>query len=187
MKIIGFSGPPRSGKDTLAKYLAARLVTTLGLRTEIISLSLPMRLTVFAMLGLPYNPEIYEASKDNLIALPEGRKTTIRQEMIALSEQHAKPRLGQDCWARALERRIEPSKDVVLIPDMGFKVEHDFFMDTFGSQNCYWVHVYRDGKDFSNDSRGYVGEGSPIHNNGDPDDEARRIYSRLLNQKKWFR
>ncbi len=186
MKIVGFSGPPRSGKDTLAKGLAWCLRHR-GLQTEIISLSLPMRLTVFSMLGIDYSPETYEASKDNPIALPDGRVTTIRQEMIALSEQHAKPRLGQDCWARALERRIDRPKDVVLIPDMGFPVEHDFFMEAFGSQNCYWVHVYRDGKDFSNDSRGYVGEGHPIYNNGDPDDEARRILGRLLNQMKWFR
>lgn len=183
MKIIGFSGPPRSGKDTLATGLT-HILRGRGLRAEMSSLSLPMRKTVFAMLGLDYSPQYYETHKDTSIALPDGRETTIRAEMIALSENHVKPRLGHDCWAAALDRRIKPL-DVLLIPDMGFDAEHYYFMSRYGPQNCFWVHVYRDGTDFSNDSRSYVGNGSVIYNNGDPDTEAQRIFGRLVNQKGW--
>lgn len=181
LRLVGFSGPPRSGKDTLAGMLADHLRHR-GVPAEVHALSLPMRLSVYGLLGLTYTPEHYEAHKDNPIRVEGDRQTTIRQEMIALSEHHVKPRLGHGWWGRALLNRVTIPAGVIVVSDMGFPSEHDVFEE---SMECAWFHVHRDGHDFSNDSRGYVGKGSRLYNNGEPGTEALRALGRLLNQHGW--
>ena len=182
--LVGLSGPPRSGKDTLGS-LVADVLREKGVEVEVHALSLPMRLAVYGMLGLDYTVEHYEANKDRPIQVEGDRVTTIRQEMIALSEHHVKPRLGHGWWARALLNRTRLSSGVIIVTDMGFPAEHDVFAETFGKSHCAWIHVHREGHDFSQDSRSYIGKGCHIHNDGDAMTEARRIYGRLVNQYHW--
>lgn len=49
--LVGLSGPPRSGKDTLGN-LVAGMLREKGVEVEVHALSLPMRLAVYGMLGL---------------------------------------------------------------------------------------------------------------------------------------
>lgn len=183
--LVGLSGPPRSGKDTLGNLLAD-VLREKGIGVEVHALSLPMRLAVYGMLGLDYSPEHYEANKDTPFAVADGsRTTTIRHEMIALSEHHVKPRLGHGWWAKALLNRTVLQTGIIIVTDMGFPAEHDVFRDTFGPSHCAWIHVHREGHDFSQDSRSYVGKGCRVYNDGDPMVEARRIYGRLVNQYHW--
>lgn len=182
--LIGLSGPPRSGKDTLGN-LVAGILREKGVEVEVHALSLPMRLAVYGMLGLEYSVEHYEANKDREIPLGGGKVTSIRQEMISLSEHHVKPRLGHGWWGNALINRTRLGTGVIIVTDMGFPAEHDVFVDLLGKSHCAWIHVHREGCDFSKDSRSYVGKGCHIHNDGDPMTEARRIYGRLVNQYHW--
>jgi hypothetical protein len=183
--LVGFSGPPRSGKDTLGG-LVADILREKGITVEVHALSLPMRLAVYGLLGLEYSVEHYEKEKDREFATQDGRRTTIRKEMISLSEDHVKPRLGHGWWAYALLNRTRLRNGVIIVTDMGFDAEHDVFSnEIFGSAHCAWIHLHREGTDFSNDSRSYVGKGCHIHNDDDPMTEARRIYGRLVNQYHW--
>lgn len=178
--LVGLSGPPRSGKDTLGGLLAG-VLRERGVEVEVHALSLPMRLAIYGALGYEYSVEHYEANKDRVIA----NDTTIRKEMISLSEDHIKPRLGHGWWANAMLNRTRLPAGVIIVTDMGFVAEHDVFAKQFGPSHCAWIHVHRDGHDFSGDSRSYIGKGCHIHNDGDPMTEARRIYGRLVNQYHW--
>lgn len=179
VKLVGFSGPPRSGKDTLGNLLADMIRDDNQFaRVEVHALSLPMRLAVYGMLGLTYTVEHYEANKDYEFDVPgEMRFTTIRQEMIALSEKHVKPRLGHGWWGRALLNRVTPGTEIIIVTDMGFDAEHDVFM---GEADCEWIHLERKGCDFSKDSRNYVGKPTlKVENNGDPELSAFHIHAAL--------
>jgi len=183
MYLVGISGPPRSGKDTLAQLVRRHFVNA-KVRTQVHSLSLPMRLAVYGMLGLEYSPEHYEANKDYEFDLPgEQRFTTIRREMISLSEDHVKPRLGHGWWGRALCNRVTPGTQLVIVPDMGFDSEREVFDTTL--TDCLWIHLQRDGKDFSGDSRSYVGNGPRVRNNRSPEVAADRIITHIQ-EKGWF-
>ena len=184
--LVGLSGPPRSGKDTLGNLLAG-ILRDRGVTVEVHALSLPMRLAVYGALGLEYSVEHYEREKDRPFATGTGgNSTTIRKEMISLSEDHIKPRLGHGWWAYAMLNRTKLGNGVIIVTDMGFDAEHDVFSnEIFGSSHCAWIHLHREGCDFSQDSRGYVGKGCHIHNDDDPMTEARRIYGRLVNQYHW--
>lgn len=190
--LIGLSGPPRSGKDSvgvaLAKIIRERHPVTVCSR----ALSMPMRKTIYAMIGKEYTLEHYETSKDIPMGELDGR--TIRQAMIQLSEEWVKPTYGQGFWGHALLNTLpmEGGTRVVIVTDMGFEAEVDVFVEAFGAENCLWPQITRPGCDFSTDSRSYVGrpeQRTAIINEGESLDQvttaAGRIYGRMLNQFGW--
>lgn len=154
--LIGISGPPRAGKDTLGQAIAAQLAARTGKQPALVALSMPMRQAVYAMLGIPYDPGHYEREKDIHRAAFGGG--TIREAMIALSEEHVIPRYGDDFWAQAgIEMGEATGADVMVVTDMGFGREVDVMERYFGFNRCMWPQLKRPGHDFSRDSRGYVG------------------------------
>ena len=178
--LVGISGPPRSGKDTLAK-LVQKHFNNHKTPTQVLSLSLPMRLSVYALMGLEYSEEHYEREKDRPFTNSRGEVTTIRKEMISLSEDHVKPRLGHGWWGFNLLNRVGEHTRLVVVPDMGFDSEREVFDANF--TDTLWIHLYRDDKDFSSDSRSYVGDGYKVFNNRTPEMAADRIVGRIDNAR----
>lgn len=184
--LVGFSGPPHSGKDTVGAALAAYLEDRHGFQPQVLALSMPMRHTVFAMLGMDYNQGYYDRHKDTPQDVLGGQ--TIRQAMIALSEEHVKRRYGGGFWGNALlKRRWISDPKVTIVTDVGFGAERDVFIKHFGFENCIWPQLHRDGCDFSKDSRSYVGAPAMsvrVDNNGTVD-EAVAIVSMFMTFKGW--
>lgn len=185
-KLIGFSGPPRSGKDSIATATAL-ILTDMGKSVQLLACSTPMREVVYALLGVPYTMEHYELHKDDPQEMFGG--ASIRQEMIRLSEDHIKPRLGPDFWARSLLGRVyDPAPDVLIVTDCGFDSEPETFTKRFGFDNVVYAQIVRPGCDFSSDSRSYVGtpgRSTSIINDNDIETAARRLYGRLTNIFGW--
>lgn len=185
---LGFSGPPRSGKDSIARHLAAMIEDRHGVQPQLLACSTPMREVVYAMLGTEYSETHYEKHKD----IPQetlGGKS-IRQAMIALSEEHVKPTYGHAFWGKSLlGRRWDPAPKVLFVTDCGFPSEGDVFETEFGRDQCVWAQIIRKDCDFSNDSRHYVGKpgrSTAIINDGSVEDAAEKLYNRLLHQFEWY-
>lgn len=156
MYCIGFNGPPRSGKDSSAKEIEYRFEQTV-ISTWTRSLSLPMRLVGFAMLGRPYSVEEYEEVKDQPHDVFNGQ--TFRRFMIRYSEEFIKPAYGQEAWAKSLLSGLGTGihlPGLCLIPDIGFQPETDCLVDAFGEDRFLLIHLYRKGYEWGTDSRGYV-------------------------------
>ncbi len=166
--LLGIGGPPRVGKDTLGAALHTHLEDRFGVVAQIMQQSLPMRHMVFTLMGLDYSLVMYEREKD--VPQPALAGRTIREAMIALSEQHVKPLYGKGQWARAaLNRRWVSNPKVMIVTDMGFEEEVDVFEEHFGRDNCLWPQLERPGHSFALDSRSYVGHPSnviPLDNPG---------------------
>ena len=160
MYIIGFNGPPRSGKDTIALALSQQLAQT----SHIESLSMPMRLAGFGMLGRNYSTEEYQRIKDQEIEGFGG--LTFREWMIGFSEEFMKLKFGKDIWGKILRARIEIAghPEVLLIPDIGFIEETQVLIDWVGVENFLLVRLSREGYDWGNDSRRYVNHPDPLVN-----------------------
>lgn len=190
MYIIGLSGPPRSGKDSIASYLAAHIEDVRGVQPQILSLSLPMRQAAFTLAGLIYEPMEYERIKDEVGPV---LGVSIRTAMIQLSEEFVKPKFGHDFWARSLVGHLwNPVPPILIVPDMGFDAERLFFESMVGVENCVWAQVRRPDHDFSKDFRSYIGEGARVtilDNDREGMDSvlecACRLYGRLVNKFKW--
>jgi hypothetical protein len=193
--VIGFNGPPKSGKDTIASALAD--IMNHGPHKPkhpiiINSLARPMRAVAMELCGFPDTSKNYQTQKDQKQDLlshhygmprQEGweiHHDTIREFMIWLSEEVIKPRYGQDFWARTQQTNLSgiwEFQPLILVPDVGFKAEVEFY-----ERNTTYYHVFLSRADceWGNDSRRYVqpSKSTPhfiTENNDTPEEVAWRI------------
>jgi hypothetical protein len=189
--VLGFNGPPRAGKDTAMNLFADHVDRSRWINAPIIErpLAMPMRKMAFAALGLDYSFDRYETLKD--LPCPALAGQTIRQFMIALSEEFMKQKFGKEIWCRLwLESIPKNFNGIVLVPDVGFQVEANFMLNHFGYEDVVIVQVGREGKTFEGDSRENVSADQKftLTNNGTIDDmrvEIARLAGRLTNKYRW--
>lgn len=180
--VIGFNGPPRSGKDSIADALRDIVYRRCDIATHRAALSMPMRYVVYDLIGEIYTTKHYEDFKD--VPNPLFKGETIRQAIIRLSEEFVKPTYGVDYWARYLhhQNRLWWGKVpcLMVISDIGFQEECDYFREHSYFKN---VHVHRNGIDWKNDSRTYVDGDAYLHcsNNETIEFAAERIFDQLVN------
>jgi hypothetical protein len=202
MYIIGFNGPPYSGKDTLANMVAHLAATQQDpVRTESIkfeSLSMPLRSIAYAMVGR----EWMQGVPDDLNGYSEFKQTrfklghhtvTGRQLMIDVSESFLKKLYGIEIMADLLRERTKNFDGLLLVRDCGFQVEVNPLIRWVGSANFLVARVHRPGHTFDGDSRENVYHPDPIYNLdienreslGKLKVEAKRIFSYARDELGW--
>jgi hypothetical protein len=159
--VVLCNGPPRSGKDEIAKALRK-------LQFQQDRFSAPLKAMIPAMLGVTH--EELEVCKDEPHPAIAGG-LTYRQLQISLSETWFKPNFGDDIFGVLLADRIARKRacDVnrmcslptrFVIPDSGFLPELAGLVDMLSGHRLtarlLVIHTSRPGCDFSIDSRGYL-------------------------------
>lgn len=195
MYVVLFNGPPRSGKDTLARMVADHFTSQHVDAPRIEHLAEPLRRIAYQMCDMTYGAPgalDYELFKTTWFA---QFNRTGRQLLIDVSESFLKPQYGREIMANLLfERTVGIAEKVLLIPDSGFQAETNRLCSLYSGENVYVVNVMRNGCDFSNDSREWVSHPKAsrlqmqVNNNGSLHDlatEAGRIYGRLVNLLGW--
>jgi hypothetical protein len=136
-------------------------------------MALPLKEACHKMLGLEGTLEELEPLKELPIkflvskdfdyypsptkVVDENGVMTLRQFYIHVSENFMKPMFGQFIFGDlAVENINNTSKSIVTVSDSGFANEAMPIINAFGAENVYLVRVYRDGKEFKGDSRGYI-------------------------------
>jgi hypothetical protein len=159
--IIGFNGPPRSGKDTIASALSA-LLDSEGINSlpvHKLALAATMRDGAAAILGMNLSDRQYSEIKDKPLEVLGGK--SFRDFMIAMSEVFVKGIYGKDFWSRLMFSRNKSwwngKPSILIVTDIGFSEEVKFFCEN--SRLYLNVRVDRRGCDFSKDSRGYCAAG----------------------------
>jgi hypothetical protein len=200
-KVFLINGPPNSGKD-LTAVIARNFIdgkwtktATRPIASKIMKFADPLKNAAHALYGIPYGCEYYEKEFGNdwkNTPQVEFYGATPRSEYIALSEEYAKRRHGEEVFGRVLARRIalEKQANVFLIPDSGFYLEAVPVIALVGLNNVIVVELTRAGCDFSSDSRSYVGdklrEQFPklkvirIPNSGDRDDLRLLVHGTMM-------
>lgn len=167
LKILLLNGPPRSGKDTLGNMLRERNLASGENRVILEKFAEPIKRHFAAAWCVSL--EWIEANKDR--PFMEGSTTTVRQMLIAYSENYLKPLLGKNIFGRLLCARIgadqsgilasiyaktNTSDDVVVITDSGFSEEAREVIKA--GYSVYLIRLHRKGCDFAGDSRSYLGD-----------------------------
>lgn len=196
MYIVGFNGPPYSGKDTLASFVSdtieARVEVAPVIRQE--SLSLPLRSISYAMIGSHYGPDTDTYDEFKKTFFPQFQRTG-RELMIDSSESFLKRLYGKQIMAKMLieRNRDMPDNGVLLVRDSGFQCEVDPLMDAVGMDRLAIVRIHRYGHDFSADSREWVEHPNPlfnldIENDGgllDLGNKATKVFEWLRGRLEW--
>jgi hypothetical protein len=168
-KVFLINGPPNSGKDTAA-VICSNFVNGKFSKTQLpmlrpvhMKFASPLKAAAHALYGIPMSCEYYEKEfgnewKDEPQVEFYGQ--TPRSEYIALSEEYAKKRHGQEVFGKVAARRIalEKQANVFLFSDSGFALEAIPIIKLVGVKNVHIIELTRSGCDFSSDSRGYIGK-----------------------------
>lgn len=175
LRIVLLNGPPGSGKDTLAdafinKYRVLGIIAKgdPSFVVEKAKFAAPIKRAQAAFFDM-YEDDL-DIEKDNPI-LPGQVKP--RRGLINLSEIWAKPLFGVDVFGQILAKEIRNGMEhspptaytrLVIVSDGGFVPEAQVLINEFGD-SVHVVKLYRQGTDFSSDSRQYLPEGTvPLTN-----------------------
>lgn len=160
VKITLLNGPPRAGKDTLAKLLCDQAAGDM-----ILSFADPLKVATHAALGLfgttgkPLPANAFESVKDDT-NVQGFHGVSPRQAYIQMSEGFSKPLWGPAYFGERfadLVRALRPGVEHhVIVPDCGFVAEAEAIVDRFGAERVRLFQIHRDGCDFSKDSRSFV-------------------------------
>lgn len=161
MNIILFNGPPGCGKDTAAFSIYRHRFDFPGtIRFD--RMSMPNKRAFAATFGGTVNQFginlKWEERKDGMSHLLNGK--SYRQWQIDFSESFMKPLYGEAIFGRLFvhrhQHRMEDDYYTVLVPDCGFQIEADKLRADLPFARLLLVKIYREGCDFSKDSRGYI-------------------------------
>ena len=173
--LILISGPPRSGKDTLAKWLSNTVDYKLMKFAE------PIERALRGFFGLDYHEfaKRREDLKDDPWPLLQGK--SFRQCMQSFSEDWAK-QYGQDIFGRLAAYRVRRDKDEgfnkFVFSDCGFTAEIVPVLRHFLTEEVVLVRLFREGCSYDGDTRSYPNlamlpadlDVRDYHNNGTEDD-----------------
>ena len=159
-KLIAFNGPPGTGKDTAVditfKYL--RKHNFFGKK---FSIAEPIKKAVHNFYGIKYRPATIEAIKDK--PLEELCYSTLREEYIVFAEMFVKAMHGLNYFGnmavermKTIEKKTPVEDRIYLVSDAGFDEEIKPIVEYLGEENCLFYKLVRQGKDWKNDSRGYL-------------------------------
>lgn len=182
--IILLNGPPGSGKDEIANYLAENHGF---IHRKMADPIVSCMSNLFEFFNDPVDDEHgYENFKRTVVGKDnDGNDVTGREFMIRFSEGFVKPILGDDIWIKKmLGHLFDPCGNNfyhpgVVISDVGFQNEVDAIRDAYPNITELWA-VEKDGCTFNGDSRKSLDcPNRVITNNGSLDDLFRTIESTM--------
>lgn len=150
-KIFLFNGPPSSGKDHAAKWMASNYK---GCKLDKFARILKER--THALYGFPERSmDYYEHCKDE--PNEDFFGITPRQAYINVSETYFKIHHGNRIFGEILAKELDSYDwDIVAISDSGFEAEAQVLIEKYGAENIILVRIHREGYGFSDDSRSYI-------------------------------
>lgn len=165
---VALNGPPKCGKSTIQW----ELIRMFNEHCKCIgdSFAAPMKHFIAVALGEKYK----DLPKDSPLDILAGYSP--REFLIALSQEHLKPRYGIDFFGRLLAHRAlrySPPPDLVVVDDCGFIEE----LNAIPSHVL--VHIIRPHTGFEGDSRSYLADPHYILHNDATLDEL-WIHTRTL-------
>ncbi len=182
MKILLINGPPKSGKDTLARMLENALMEDTSMPIcHFERFSMPIKRAFAGTMGIGIDnygnvKGDWEDIKDQPHPLLIGK--SYRQWQIDFSESFMKPLYGLDVFGRLFCARLSiyegewdrkyQLEPVIVVPDSGFQIEIDSIKKYLPSASYKLIRLHRPGTNFNKDSRSYLDDPSAIdiHNNG---------------------
>lgn len=151
-RVIILNGPPRSGKDTLAKHLTTMF--SHFHHKEFKSQLYKLLQVIYSLTDGQLQSIIKdEDNKENPNELLDGK--SLRQALIYISESIIKPNYGKNYFGKSASKNLVLN-EVNVFSDGGFIDEVLELTKVVDKEDITIVRIHRDGCDFSKDSRRYL-------------------------------
>lgn len=178
MRILLLNGPPRCGKDTVSRILKSRNASFV--HEEKFASPMKRVVPLVYSVTLDHWKQHLDTAANKDLPCSEFFGRSPRQAQIDFSESYLKPIHGKDIFGKLLVRRLHMicggKFDCAIISDSGFLPEAEKVIEEFGAENVQLWRIYREGCDYSGDSRNYINlddfgvQTYEIENNGSMDD-----------------
>jgi hypothetical protein len=157
VRIAFLNGPPRAGKDTLARRATSHDEPGVyDLSHQ--KIAFPLKAFAQRAHNLPFLDEAWlDHHKDAPMAELEGRSP--RQILISLAQNYFKPTFGKDYFGRKAVEMLKATANSVVgvcYSDSGFDEELRPVIAWAGIENTLIVRLHRPGYDFAGDSRRWL-------------------------------
>lgn len=198
-KFLLLNGPPHCGKDTVTSELVQYI------QFQHIKFAGPMKRALAALLDIPESAienykDIQSVVLQHTGTTTKEHRDTLRQYLIAMSEDFLKPRYGNDFFGRVFWQHAKNSAlPLIVASDCGFVEEVERVVSNAGKRNCILVRIHRSGCTFDGDSRSYMPDGLcdtwDINNDGTIYDFTMKVLRlvtremgfKLLKEPEWIR
>lgn len=149
-KVFIFNGPPNSGKD----FICSKLKSDYGFRhLEFKAQLFEDTCNYFSVSRHWFDKGYTRETKEISERLLGGRSR--RDALIYVSENIMKKKYGEDYYGLKLAQVVNSIEDNICISDGGFSDEMGKLLEIV-DKKVFLLRVYREGCDFSKDSRSYV-------------------------------
>lgn len=198
-KFLLLNGPPKSGKDAIVQQLREYITF------HHLKFAMPMKAAIAAMFDIPMGQlENFKDVPSHLLqhrdTTLKERRDTMRELLIAFSEDFLKPKYGDDFLGRVFWQHAKQSAcNLIIATDIGFEAETERVISNAGAHNCRLIRLHRDGTSFDGDSRSYIRDGLcttyDVPNNGTLYEATMRVLYlakrefdlKLLKEPEWIK
>ena len=160
--IVAFNGPPRVGKDHMARHVANCLRDVRDCHMRVDRMSMPLKRAIGGIYSFFVDTDGNSYADKTKDMKGVFSAYSLREDYIALSH-YMKERYGPDIFGRLFLRRIEQAKAIIgpydrrpiifLVPDAGFAEE---WVPVAAEYPVQLIRLSRAGCDFSFDSRSVI-------------------------------
>lgn len=163
-KLILLNGPPGCGKDTGANAICAYVSKHAQyLAPRHFKFAEPLKKAAHALVDAFVSWDHFDRPEwAKLKDVPSGEFFGLspRELYIKLSEGFAKPVFEKDFFGFVMRKRLGKAQGcmVAVISDAGFVEEVENLVKFVGADRVLILEIHANGKDFSGDSRGYIGD-----------------------------
>lgn len=163
-KIIYFNGPPQVGKSYGADAMRSFVqINAPYLQPRHLDQAEPLKKAAHALFDAFHSWDYYD-TREGAPLKSQGCGDFLgmspREAYISMSEEYLKPKFGDAALGFLLRKRVVRynGTQFFVVSNCGFVPELEPIIDLFGQRNVMILEVHSAGRDFSNDSRGYVGD-----------------------------
>lgn len=151
--VIILNGPPGSGKDTLADHMVENYRSC----TAHMRFKTALNRIVCAIYGITDKMLESIAATEKEVPSEIFKGLSLREAQIFVSEEIIKPNYGKHFFGKALVSEVLSSPvNNIFVSDGGFYEEIEPILERKEDINLILVRLFRDGHDFSRDSRNYL-------------------------------
>lgn len=152
-KIVVFNAPPGVGKDCAVDHLIASGKYEGAVKRQFKDRLFEITCAIHGVSIERFTGEMY--SRENKEKpYPELMNMSPREALIHTSEKIIKPNFSPAFFGRALSESID--EPLTFVPDSGFLEEVVPVAADHGTANVLVARIFREGFDYSNDSRSYL-------------------------------
>lgn len=163
-KVIFFNGPPRCGKSVGAQYMNMYICDNAPwMKPRIMDFAEPLKKAAHALFSTMSTWDHFDSKEGESrkgLANQDFLGLSPREAYIAVSEQLLKPLCGEAALGYILLKRMirHAGSQLFIIHNCGFLPELEPIINYVGQENCLLIEVHAVDRDFTDDSRGYIGE-----------------------------